>query len=552
VNVPGFMDRTVARFNLLRSSHAGDARKLLAQAGLRSQEAMVRYLFARIMLPFGFAIAVLIDSYGPRLLTFMVPAKMTTIAAMFAAIAGFYAPGMFLRNRSTKRGLRLQLGLPDALDLMVICAEAGLSLDAALVRVSRELEPTWPDLSEEFGITAAELTFLPDRRQALENLNQRTNLSSIRGVVNTLLQTARFGTPLAQSLRVLAAEFREARLTRAEEKAARLPAMLTVPMIVFILPTLFIVVLGPAILGVMDTFAGRKSDITDKTVTSNGSGQGGAPGTVTTVGEETPQSADGAGGNTTIVMRNEPSGKASVKDVTIVPTKDALRIIDPIVVDIDARALSSGFQHRLAVVPADTPDEVKNATEFGRDSVPVQPSRMRIFLSARSAGQNELRLYYVPQFGSELVVAARAKVTVKPGAPGATEAAELIRDAGMLGAAGFENGYRGRNLAIEGQFLRVEQHSVDELGSAAKLLRSLDSSKSYAAVFIGWPDTVPRIDGAPSELACIVPADEPTLQAKARELKPGEPILVRGSPAGFGLLSETSTAVVVSNCQLVP
>jgi tight adherence protein C len=141
---------------------------------------------------------------------------------------------------------------------MVICAEAGLSLDAGLVRVSRELEPTWPELSEEFGITAAELTFLPDRRQALENLNLRTNLASVRGVVNTLLQTARFGTPLAQSLRVLAAEFRDARLTKAEEKAAKLPAMLTVPMIIFILPTLFIVVLGPAVLGIMDTFSGKK------------------------------------------------------------------------------------------------------------------------------------------------------------------------------------------------------------------------------------------------------------------------------------------------------
>ena len=132
----------------------------------------------------------------------------------------------------------MQLGLPDALDLMVICAEAGLSLDASLMRVSRELEPTWPELSEEFGITAAELTFLPDRRQAFENLNApHQPRLGIRGVVNTLLQTAKFGTPLAQSLRVLAAEFREARITRAEEKAARLPAMLTVPMILFILPT---------------------------------------------------------------------------------------------------------------------------------------------------------------------------------------------------------------------------------------------------------------------------------------------------------------------------
>ena len=143
--------------------------------------------------------------------------------------------------------------LPDGLDLMVICAEAGLSLDATLGRVSRELGNTWPELAEELGITAAELTFLPERRTAFENLNTRTDSDGIRGVVNTLTQTAKFGTPLAQSLRVLAAEMREARMTRAEEKAARLPAMLTVPMIIFILPTLFIVLLGPAAINIMDT-----------------------------------------------------------------------------------------------------------------------------------------------------------------------------------------------------------------------------------------------------------------------------------------------------------
>ena len=153
----------------------------------------------------------------------------------------------------------MELGLPDALDLLVICAEAGLSLDAALQRVSRELESTWAELSEEFGITAAELTYLPERKGAFDNLNARTNMGSIRGVVNTLLQTAKFGTPLAQSLRILAAEFRENRITRAEEKAARLPAMLTVPMILFILPTLFIVILGPAACSIHDSFINGRS-----------------------------------------------------------------------------------------------------------------------------------------------------------------------------------------------------------------------------------------------------------------------------------------------------
>ena len=164
---------------------------------------------------------------------------------------------MGLRNAAAKRGKAIKLALPDGLDLMVICAEAGLSLDATLARVSRELGNGSPELGEELAMTAAELTFLPDRRLAFDNLNARTNSDGIRAVVNTLQQTAKFGTPLAQSLRVLAAEMRTARMTRAEEKAARLPALLTVPMILFILPTLFIVLLGPAALGIIDTFAHR-------------------------------------------------------------------------------------------------------------------------------------------------------------------------------------------------------------------------------------------------------------------------------------------------------
>lgn len=252
----GFMSEVVTRLNLLRSQRAHDARMLLAQAGMRSNEVMIRYLFARLAMPFVFAAVVLADSYGAQMLP--IPEKLRVFAALGAAVLGFFAPDVFIKNLIKKRSHQMELGLPDALDLMVICAEAGLSLDAALVRVSRELEMTWPELSEEFGITAGELTYLPERRQAFENLNARTNMASVRGVVNTLLQTAKFGTPLAQSLRILAAEIREARITRAEEKAARLPAMLTVPMILFILPTLFIVLLGPAIISVLDTFSGKQ------------------------------------------------------------------------------------------------------------------------------------------------------------------------------------------------------------------------------------------------------------------------------------------------------
>ncbi len=253
MSTAGMMSDVVTRLNLLRSKHAGDARMLLAQAGIRSNDAMIKYLFARLAMPFVFGALVVADSYGSHILP--VPDRFRLLAAGGAALLGFFSPDILIKNFVKKRAHQMELGLPDALDLLVICAEAGLSLDASLQRVSRELELTWKELSEEFGITAGELTYLPDRKLAFENLNARTNMASVRGMVNTLLQTAKFGTPLAQSLRILAAEFREARLIRAEEKAARLPAMLTVPMILFILPTLFIVLLGPAGMTIADTFS---------------------------------------------------------------------------------------------------------------------------------------------------------------------------------------------------------------------------------------------------------------------------------------------------------
>ena len=253
----GVMRETVSRLNLLRSKHATEARNMLAQAGIRSKggDAMVGYLFARITLPFLFGLALLADSNVFHL--FPMPQQFRFVLPFAGVVIGFYAPIVYLRNAAAKRAKKIKLALPDGLDLMVICAEAGLSLDAALARVARELGNGSPELAEEIGMTAAELTFLPERRLAFDNLNARTNSDGIRAVVNTLQQTAKFGTPLAQSLRVLAAEMRQARMTRAEEKAARLPALLTVPMILFILPCLFIVLLGPAAIGIIDTFAHR-------------------------------------------------------------------------------------------------------------------------------------------------------------------------------------------------------------------------------------------------------------------------------------------------------
>jgi tight adherence protein C len=176
------------------------------------------------------------------------------VPPMMGVLLGFYAPTMYLRNAAAKRAKKLQRSLPDGLDLMVICAEAGLSLDASMTRVGREIAGTSAVLAEELSLTAIELGFLPNRHTALNNLTNRTNMAKLRALVNSLIQTERYGTPLANALRVLSAEFRDERMLKAEEKAAALPAKMTVPMIVFILPALFIVLGGPAIIQVMHVF----------------------------------------------------------------------------------------------------------------------------------------------------------------------------------------------------------------------------------------------------------------------------------------------------------
>jgi tight adherence protein C len=246
----GLMRDVVHQFNLLKSREASDARLMLARAGLRSPDAMVTYLFCKMSLPFVFGALVLIDAYWLTIVP--IPDSLDLLVCIGGVFAGFIAPGAYLKNLASKRRALVQKALPDALDLLVICVEAGLSLDAAFARVARELGRSYAELADEFGITSAELTFLPERRQALDNLNLRTDLPALRGVVSTLQQAEKFGTPLANSLRVLASEFRDQRMMRAEEKAARLPAVLTVPMMIFILPTLFIVLLGPAIISTLD------------------------------------------------------------------------------------------------------------------------------------------------------------------------------------------------------------------------------------------------------------------------------------------------------------
>lgn len=245
-----FMRQVVDRLQLLRTAQTEKTALKLARAGYRSKDAVVRYLFLRIALPFIFGVAALVALYGLDL--YKLDSTVKLLASMLAVMAGAYFPDVMVKNAALKRQDKLRKGLPDGLDLMVICAEAGLSLDATLRRVADELAEASPELSDELGLTNLELGFLQDRQKALQNLSERTNMPSLRGMVNTLMQAERYGTPLAHSLRVLSAESRTERVLKAEEKAARLPAMLTVPMIIFILPPLFVVLLGPAALDIAD------------------------------------------------------------------------------------------------------------------------------------------------------------------------------------------------------------------------------------------------------------------------------------------------------------
>lgn len=248
------MASVVQRLNLIKSNRADSLRMKLARAGYRNRESLNTLLFMQLVAPLGLGLiasfylyVMLPDMFGP---------VMKAILSMLAVGLGSCLPGLLLSNKIAKRRKAIVKGVPDGLDLMVICAEAGLSLDAALDKVAREIGPSFPEFADELGVAAVELGFLPDRKQALVNLAERCDLASMRSVVNTLLQSEKYGTPLARSLRVLAAEYRNERMMKAEEKAAKLPAMLTVPMVVFILPALFVVLLGPAALKTIDSMGG--------------------------------------------------------------------------------------------------------------------------------------------------------------------------------------------------------------------------------------------------------------------------------------------------------
>ena len=243
----------LTQFKMLQDDQVKKTQLRLMQAGIRTKDLAFFIIFARFVLPVIIGITAVVMLYGmgyfPDWSWFR---RYGTVAGLL--IGSYKAPDIWLKNKVTKRSHAIRKGLPDALDLLVICAEAGLTVDAAFNRVAKELGKAYPELGDEFGLTAIELGFLNERRQAFENLANRVDLEAVRGVVTTMIQTEKYGTPLASALRVLSAEFRNERMMRAEEKAARLPAIMTVPLILFILPTLFVVILGPAACSIKDSF----------------------------------------------------------------------------------------------------------------------------------------------------------------------------------------------------------------------------------------------------------------------------------------------------------
>ncbi|AOF91139.1 type II secretion system F family protein [Sinorhizobium sp. RAC02] len=245
--------RVVDRLNLRGALVDANTMNRLRQAGYRSQNALNVFLFARFVLPFVF---LAVGAFYIFYLGFLgdKPFPMRVLATVVIAYIGFYAPNIFVSNQVGKRQKSIRRAWPDALDLMLICVESGISIEVAFKRVADEIAMASPELAEELVLTTAELSFLQERRAAYENLGTRTGLDTVKSVTQALIQAERYGTPLAQALRVLAQECRDQRMNEAEKKAAALPPKLTVPMILFFLPVLVAVILGPAGIQVSDRF----------------------------------------------------------------------------------------------------------------------------------------------------------------------------------------------------------------------------------------------------------------------------------------------------------
>jgi tight adherence protein C len=245
----GLLRKIADRLNLLRGVAADQTSRKLRQAGFHSRDAAVVYVFVKLALPLLLGFLMIGLTSASNVLD--LPEDLILPTCVGAVLVGFLLPELYIKNVVAKRREVLSSVLPEGLDLLTICVEAGLSIDAAFRRVSREMQGSMPELAVEFEMTAIELTYLPDRQQALENMADRSDSPAVAALVNALRQTEKYGTPLAASLRILSQEFRQTRASKAEEKGARMPALMTVPLMVFILPTLITVLLAPAIMSAM-------------------------------------------------------------------------------------------------------------------------------------------------------------------------------------------------------------------------------------------------------------------------------------------------------------
>jgi tight adherence protein C len=245
----GFMNEIVDKLNLRASFDTEEVRDKLKMAGLRGQAPLVAYMFFRLAMPVIVTLATLF--YMFVIADYDYPPIIKIGVALGAGYLGYFLPNVFIQNVVSKRQESIKAAFPDALDMLLICVQSGMSIEASFGKVASEVGVQSLELAEELSLTTAELSYLQDRRMAFENLGRRTGLPGIKAVATALNQAERYGTPVGQALRVMAKENREARMAEAEKKAAALPPKLTVPMIVFNLPVLFAVILGPAIIQVM-------------------------------------------------------------------------------------------------------------------------------------------------------------------------------------------------------------------------------------------------------------------------------------------------------------
>jgi tight adherence protein C len=243
---PGLYSQLVDVLNLKRVFESEGTKDSLRQAGFRSEKHLITFLAARAMVPL--VVSILTFAYTSTVFADRVSPNMRIVATVIALVFGFYLPTIGLKNLINRRQASIKKAWSDALDLLLICVESGMALEPAMMRVSKEIGSQSVPLAEEMTLTIAELSYLQDRRKALENLAKRTGLETVRAVVTSLIQSERYGTPLGTALRVLAQENRDSRMAEAERKAAALPPKLTVPMILFFLPVIFVVVLGPSII----------------------------------------------------------------------------------------------------------------------------------------------------------------------------------------------------------------------------------------------------------------------------------------------------------------